>query len=43
MHHIRNTIPELRAKIADGLVRYRTELAQLGDPINESVNPVYFH
>lgn len=40
MHHIRNTIPELRAKIADGLVKYRTELAQLGDPIDEGVNPV---
>lgn len=40
MHHIRNTIPELRAKIADGLVKYRTELAQLGDPIDDAVNPV---
>jgi dynamin 1-like protein len=33
MHHIRNTLPEIKAKIQSALTKYQTELAQLGDPI----------
>jgi dynamin 1-like protein len=33
MHHIRNTLPEIKAKIAAGLQKYQQELAQLGDPL----------
>ncbi|TPX48889.1 hypothetical protein SeMB42_g02821 [Synchytrium endobioticum] len=33
MHHIRNTLPEIKAKIAAGLQKYLQELAQLGDPL----------
>ncbi|KAI8606458.1 Dynamin central region-domain-containing protein [Dissophora ornata] len=31
MHHIRNTLPEIKAKIQAALVKYQTELASLGD------------
>jgi hypothetical protein len=33
MHHIKNTLPDIKAKISAGLVRYSQELQQLGDPI----------
>ncbi|KAI9209699.1 Dynamin central region-domain-containing protein [Polychytrium aggregatum] len=33
MHHIRNTLPEIKTKISAGLARYTQELAQLGDPL----------
>ncbi|KAJ3281876.1 vacuolar protein sorting-associated protein 1 [Borealophlyctis nickersoniae] len=35
MHHIRNTLPEIKAKIQAGLAKYSAELMQLGDPITE--------
>ncbi|KAJ3042803.1 vacuolar protein sorting-associated protein 1 [Rhizophlyctis rosea] len=35
MHHIRNTLPEIKAKIQAGLAKYTAELMQLGDPITE--------
>ncbi|CAG8510035.1 5066_t:CDS:10 [Paraglomus brasilianum] len=36
MHHIRNTLPEIKAKIQAALGKYLTELAQLGDPLDEN-------
>lgn len=33
MHHIRNTLPEIKAKISSALTKYQTELAQLGDSL----------
>ncbi|CAO3599065.1 unnamed protein product [Absidia cylindrospora] len=36
MHHIRNTLPEIKAKIQNALVKYQQELAQLGDPLGDS-------
>ncbi|KAJ3067939.1 vacuolar protein sorting-associated protein 1 [Podochytrium sp. JEL0797] len=35
LHHIRNTLPEIKAKISQGLQRYQTELEQLGDPMGD--------
>jgi len=35
MHHIRNTLPEIKAKIQAGLAKYTAELQQLGDPVIE--------
>ncbi|KAJ3333441.1 vacuolar protein sorting-associated protein 1 [Blyttiomyces sp. JEL0837] len=35
MHHIRNTLPEIKTKIQAGLVKYQQELQQLGDPLAE--------
>ncbi|KAJ3340596.1 vacuolar protein sorting-associated protein 1 [Gonapodya sp. JEL0774] len=35
MHHIRNTLPEIKAKISSGLQKYQAELAQLGDPLGD--------
>ncbi|KAF9355885.1 vacuolar protein sorting-associated protein 1 [Mortierella sp. AD094] len=35
MHHIRNTLPEIKAKIQAALVKYQTELASLGDMLGE--------
>ncbi|KAF9999731.1 vacuolar protein sorting-associated protein 1 [Entomortierella chlamydospora] len=35
MHHIRNTLPEIKAKIQAALVKYQTELANLGDMLGE--------
>ena len=31
MHHIRNTLPDIKARIAASLAKYQAELAQLGD------------
>lgn len=36
MHHIRNTLPEIKAKIQSALAKYQTELIQLGDPLGDS-------
>ncbi|CAO3653954.1 unnamed protein product [Cunninghamella echinulata] len=36
MHHIRNTLPEIKAKIQSALVKYQQELAQLGDPLGDN-------
>lgn len=33
MHHIKNTLPEIKAKISAGLIKYQQELAALGDPM----------
>ncbi|CDH48353.1 vacuolar sorting protein [Lichtheimia corymbifera JMRC:FSU:9682] len=36
MHHIRNTLPEIKAKIQSALAKYQAELATLGDPLGDS-------
>ncbi|KAI7872009.1 Dynamin central region-domain-containing protein [Spinellus fusiger] len=36
MHHIRNTLPEIKAKIQATLAKYQQELLQLGDPSEEN-------
>ncbi|ORY92150.1 Dynamin central region-domain-containing protein [Syncephalastrum racemosum] len=36
MHHIRNTLPEIKAKIQNALSKYQQELAQLGDPLGDN-------
>lgn len=33
MHHIRNTLPDIKARIASSLAKYQAELAQLGDSL----------
>ncbi|GAA5807329.1 vacuolar protein sorting-associated protein 1 [Mucor flavus] len=38
MHHIRNTLPEIKAKIQAALQKYQQELLQLGDPLNDGSN-----
>ncbi|KAF0395535.1 Vacuolar protein sorting-associated protein 1 [Gigaspora margarita] len=38
MHHIRNTLPEIKAKIQAVLAKYQIELQQLGDPLDEGLN-----
>ncbi|BEI90214.1 uncharacterized protein CcaverHIS019_0302840 [Cutaneotrichosporon cavernicola] len=38
MHHIRNTLPDIKARIAAQLVKYRQELSALGGPMGET-NP----
>ncbi|RKP13150.1 Dynamin central region-domain-containing protein [Piptocephalis cylindrospora] len=35
MHHIRSTLPEIKAKIQQMLGKYQMELLQLGDPLGE--------
>ncbi|CAO3593264.1 unnamed protein product [Absidia cylindrospora] len=35
MHHIRNTLPEIKAKIQAALLKYQQELLQLGDPLGD--------
>lgn len=35
MHHIRNTLPEIKAKISQGLQKYQAELIQLGETIGD--------
>jgi len=37
MHHIRNTLPEIKIKIAASLQKYQAELAQLGDPLGDDI------
>jgi hypothetical protein len=34
MFHIRETLPELKLKISQQLVKCRTELSELGDPLD---------
>lgn len=36
MHHIRNTLPEIKSKIQSALTKYEQELLQLGDPLNDN-------
>jgi vacuolar protein sorting-associated protein 1 len=36
MHHIKNTLPDIKSKISSGLAKYQQELAQLGDPMGIS-------
>ncbi|KAJ1664426.1 vacuolar protein sorting-associated protein 1 [Coemansia sp. RSA 1813] len=36
MHHIKITLPEIKAKISSALSRYRSELEQLGDPLTDA-------
>ncbi|KAJ2654681.1 vacuolar protein sorting-associated protein 1 [Coemansia sp. RSA 1200] len=36
MHHIKITLPEIKAKISSALSRYRGELEQLGDPLTDA-------
>jgi dynamin 1-like protein len=38
MHHIRNTLPEIKAKIQTALAKYQQELLQLGDPLSDGSN-----
>ncbi|TXT04252.1 hypothetical protein VHUM_04250 [Vanrija humicola] len=38
MHHIRNTLPDIKARISQQLVKYQTELASLGGALGET-NP----
>lgn len=35
MHHIRNTLPDIKAKIQAALAKYQHELNQLGDPMTD--------
>lgn len=35
MHHIRNTLPEIKSKIQSSLAKYQSELASLGGPMGE--------
>ncbi|KAJ9054499.1 vacuolar protein sorting-associated protein 1, variant 2 [Entomophthora muscae] len=35
MHHIRNTLPEIKSKIQAALAKYQAELSQLGDPLDD--------
>ncbi|KAI8997420.1 Dynamin central region-domain-containing protein [Pilobolus umbonatus] len=35
MHHIKNTLPEIKAKIQATLVKYQQELLALGDPLDD--------
>ena len=43
MHHIRNTMPEIKAKISGALSKYLIELQQLGDPMEERSSQVYIY
>ena len=36
MHHIRNTLPEIKAKIQAALAKYQQELFAIGDPLGDS-------
>ncbi|KAJ2708757.1 vacuolar protein sorting-associated protein 1 [Coemansia spiralis] len=36
MHHIKITLPEIKAKIAATLAKYRGEMEQLGDPLTDA-------
>nr|ODN98562.1 dynamin GTPase [Cryptococcus depauperatus CBS 7855] len=38
MHHIRNTLPDIKARISQQLSKYQTELTALGGPMGET-NP----
>ena len=34
MHHIRECLPDIKSKIIQQLAKYRTELQELGDPVD---------
>jgi hypothetical protein len=36
MHHIRTTLPDIKAKIQSNLLRYQTELTSLGGAAGEA-------
>ncbi|KAJ1721555.1 vacuolar protein sorting-associated protein 1 [Coemansia erecta] len=36
MHHIKITLPEIKAKISAALAKYQSELEQLGDPLTDA-------
>src|SRR4051794_13136638 len=38
MHHIRNTLPEIKAKISQGLQKYQTEIVQLGETLGDDTS-----
>ncbi|CAG8633714.1 25192_t:CDS:10 [Cetraspora pellucida] len=38
MHHIRNTLPEIKAKIQAVLAKYLLELQSIGDPLDDGLN-----
>eukprot|EP00160_Parvularia_atlantis_P014272 Unigene3449_Nuclearia_a/m.10557 Unigene3449_Nuclearia_a/g.10557 ORF Unigene3449_Nuclearia_a/g.10557 Unigene3449_Nuclearia_a/m.10557 type:complete len:546 (+) Unigene3449_Nuclearia_a:162-1799(+) len=40
MYHIRETLPEIKLKIAQQLVKYRTELVELGDAVDTDGNEI---
>lgn len=35
MHHIKNTLPDIKAKINSSLIKYQQELSSLGGPMGE--------
>ncbi|KAJ3240236.1 vacuolar protein sorting-associated protein 1 [Chytriomyces hyalinus] len=35
LHHIRNTLPDIKAKIGQGLLKFQQELEQLGDALGD--------
>eukprot|EP00842_Homolaphlyctis_polyrhiza_P005172 jgi/Hompol1/5656/HPOL_004634-RA len=35
MHHIKNTLPEIKTKVQANLIKYQQELQSLGDPVSE--------
>jgi len=35
MHHIRECLPEIKSKIGQQLQKYRAELQEIGDPLDE--------
>lgn len=38
MYHIKNTLPDIKAKVSAGLQKYLLELSQLGDPLGDEMN-----
>lgn len=38
MHHIKNTLPEIKTKIQAALIKYQQELATLGEPLDDDSN-----
>ncbi|KAJ1922143.1 vacuolar protein sorting-associated protein 1 [Mycoemilia scoparia] len=40
MHHIKATLPEIKAKISNALTKYENELHQLGEPIGDGSGDV---
>jgi dynamin 1-like protein len=38
MHHIRNTLPEIKSKIQAALLKYQQELLTLGDPLDDGTS-----
>jgi len=42
MHHIRECLPEIKSKIVQQLQKYRLELQELGEPIDDEDSLVGF-